>query len=81
MRFFVVWLLLIAATLASFAIGEDVKASPVTTAIILAIAIVKVRFVIQEFMEVRAAPLLLSIATDLWAAVLWVALVAIPYLV
>jgi hypothetical protein len=81
MRLYVIWLILIGATFASFAIGEDVKAGAVATAVILAIAFVKVRLVIQEFMEVRTAPRALGIAADCWGVLLWGILVTIPHVV
>jgi hypothetical protein len=43
---------------------------------VLAIAMVKARFIIQEFMEVRAAPRWLRSFTDGWISLLWATLIA-----
>jgi hypothetical protein len=45
--------------------------------VVLAIAAVKTRFVIREFMEVRAAPHWLRRATDGWLAVLMAAIIGL----
>lgn len=70
-RLFVVWLALCAVTFGSFAIGSagpragiDPSAALTTSAIV--IALVKVRIIFREFMEVRHAPALLRRLTDAW---------------
>jgi hypothetical protein len=70
-RLFVVWLALSAITLAQLGVGSiDGRAlltpnSAITASAIL-IALVKVRIIFREFMEVRHAPVLLGRLTDLW---------------
>ena len=78
-RLLFVWLALSGITLAQFAVGsvdEDGPLRPnvaVTTAAIV-IALIKVRVVIREFMEVRHAPVLLGRLTDLWLVLTGVSL-------
>ncbi|MGV0745907.1 cytochrome C oxidase subunit IV family protein [Mycolicibacterium sp. XJ870] len=56
--------------------GELSPSVPITVAV-LALAAVKCRLVIGHFMEVRTAPAWLRIATDVWLAVLWGAVLVI----
>ncbi|HWP65959.1 MAG TPA: cytochrome C oxidase subunit IV family protein [Candidatus Limnocylindria bacterium] len=78
-RLTVVWLALAAITLAQLAVGSLGDAQPpapnaaLTTSAIV-IALVKVRVIIREFMEVRHAPALLCRLTDLWVVVTGVSL-------
>jgi len=80
-RLLVVWLVLSAITLAQLGIGSvdgsdalRPNVALATTAIV--IALVKVRIILREFMEVRHAPVLLCRLTDLWVAVAGVTLLA-----
>lgn len=66
-----VWLALSAITLAQLGIGSvGVRAGLAPSAALAAgaigIALIKVRIIIREFMEVRHAPVLLGRLTDLW---------------
>lgn len=81
MRLTIIWIVLLAATAANFTIGDEVRVGRTETAIILAIAFIKARIVMQEFMEIRLAPHILGIATDSWAILMWAMLTAIPWLV
>ena len=70
-RLFVVWLVLCAITIGSLWIGSlggrvahGANAAITTSAI--GIALVKVRIIFREFMEVRHAPPLLCRLTDAW---------------
>ena len=70
-RLFVVWLALSAITLGQLGVVSlDGAAEPAPNAAIatsaILIALVKVRVIIREFMEVRHAPVLLGRLTDLW---------------
>ncbi len=70
-RLFVVWLALSAITLGQLGVVSlDGAAEPTPNAAIatsaILIALVKVRVIIREFMEVRHAPVLLGRLTDLW---------------
>ena len=66
------WLFLIAATVASWefghglGFGENIRLS--TTAVI-AIAFIKARMVILDFMEIRHAPLALRLMLEAWTLV------------
>jgi hypothetical protein len=70
-RLIAVWLALSAITLAQLGVGSvgDQGALGPNAAIsagAIAIALLKVRIIIREFMEVRHAPVLLGRLTDLW---------------
>ncbi len=66
-----VWLALSAITLAQLGVGSvDDRAELAPNAAIAAgaigVALIKVRIIFREFMEVRHAPVLLGRLTDLW---------------
>ena len=71
-RLLIVWLILTGMTLAYIWIDHTadqngtLKASTVVTVSALVIALVKVRIIFREFMEVRHAPVLLRRITDGW---------------
>lgn len=72
-RLLFVWLALSAITLAQLALGSLGKRDSLTpnagvTSSVIVIALIKVRVIIREFMEVRHAPVLLCRLTDLWVA-------------
>jgi hypothetical protein len=77
-----VWILLSAITIVSWFLGparesgEPNASVPITIAV-LAMALIKARFIIGYFMEVRTAPLWLRVSTDAWLVVLWGAILAI----
>ena len=78
-RLIVVWLALCAITLAQLGVGAvDRQAELAPNAAIAAsaigIALIKVRIIFREFMEVRHAPVLLGRLTDLWLVVTGVSL-------
>jgi hypothetical protein len=84
-RLLAVWLALSAVTLAQLGVGSvagrDVLApNAAVTAGAIVIALVKVRFILREFMEVRHAPAMLCRLTDLWVAFAGVSLLG-AYLV
>jgi hypothetical protein len=77
-----VWILLSALTIVSWFLGPvrahgPVAASVPITVVVLAMALIKARFIIRYFMEVRTAPSWLRMATDAWLVVLWGAVLAI----
>lgn len=77
-----VWVFLSAITMLSLWLGharagEAYGASVPITMAVLAIAAIKCRFIIQEFMEVRTAPRWLRLSTDAWLVALWGAVLAI----
>ena len=78
-RLLVVWLALSGITLAQLALGslgeQDARTpNAVVTSSAIVIALIKVRVIIREFMEVRHAPVLLCRLTDLWVVVTGVSL-------
>ena len=85
-RLFVAWLVLVAITLIYLWIDHAADASGVllaSTAVTIAaigLALVKVRIIMREFMDVRHAPPLLRRLTDLLVAVMAVAMLG-TYLV
>ena len=78
-RLAIVWLLLSLISAASLLVGEtgSLKASTAVTVSVIAIALVKVRIIMREFMEVRHAPPLLNRLTDLWLALTGTSLLGI----
>ena len=72
-RLILVWLALSAITLTQLGVGslegpEALQPSAAITAGAIVIALVKVRIIMREFMEVRHAPAWLCRLTDLWVA-------------
>lgn len=77
-RLMIVWLILSALTLAYLWIdhsaGGLLKSSAAVTSSVIVIALVKVRIIFREFMEVRDAPVLLCRLTDAWVVLIGAAL-------
>ena len=77
-RLLVVWLVLASLTLAYLWIDRSfdgsLRASAVVTTSVIVIALVKVRIIFREFMEVRQAPAVLCRLTDAWVVLMAVAL-------
>jgi Prokaryotic Cytochrome C oxidase subunit IV len=69
-RLLVVWVVLASLTLAYVWIDHSLdgalRPSAVATSCVLVIAVVKVRIIFREFMEVRQAPAMLRRLTDAW---------------
>ncbi len=69
-RLLCVWVVLALLTLTYLWIdhsaGGSLKANAVVTSSVVVIALVKVRIIFREFMEVRDAPVLLCRLTDAW---------------
>jgi len=65
------WLILVAATLASFALGADHGTGSLVAVAVLAIAAIKVRLVGLDFMELRHAPIPLRMAFEVYCVGLW----------
>ncbi|MGH8519225.1 MAG: cytochrome C oxidase subunit IV family protein [Panacagrimonas sp.] len=74
-----VWLLLVGATLLSWELGHGlgVHDARVAGSLILAVAMIKVRFVVLDFMEIRHAPAWLRAAAEIWTVLLATLLVAL----
>lgn len=85
-RLLVVWLILSGLTLAYLWIDHSAQhdgastASAVVTVSAIAIALVKVRIIFREFMDVRHAPAFLCRLTDAWVVLVAVCLLT-SYLV
>lgn len=74
-----IWLVLLGATLLSWKMGHGVGLHDVRQAsiAIIAIALVKVRLVMTEFMELRHAPRWTRVAVDLWLLLLLAVLIGV----
>jgi hypothetical protein len=80
-RLLVVWTVLASLTLAYLWIdhsSEDqagsLRSSAILTSSVIVIALIKVRIIFREFMEVRNAPVLLCRLTDAWVVMIGAAL-------
>ena len=79
-RSLIIAAILVAITLGYLALDSSAdghgahRASPVVTTIVIGLALVKVRLLFREFMQVKNAPELLRRLTDLWVAVIGVVL-------
>ena len=79
-RLLIVWLILTSMTLAYVWIDHMVdqngtlRASTVVTVSAIVIALIKVRIIFREFMEVRHAPVWLCRLTDAWVVLIAVCL-------
>ena len=76
----IILLLLSAITLGYLALDRTAgtqgayRASPVVTTVAILLALVKVRLIFREFMQVRNAPAVLCRLTDLWVLIIGAAL-------
>jgi Prokaryotic Cytochrome C oxidase subunit IV len=79
-RLLVVWVILASLTLSYLWIDHSVSgslsSSAMVTAGVIVIALIKVRIIFREFMEVRQAPVLLCRLTDAWVVLIGAALLA-----
>lgn len=77
-RLFVVWVILASLTVGYLWIdhsaGGTLQSRAVVTSSVIVIALLKVRIIFREFMEVRTAPALLCRLTDAWVVIIAVAL-------
>jgi hypothetical protein len=75
-RLLIVWLILSSMTLVYVWMDQTVdqngtlRASTVVTVSAIVIALIKVRIIFREFMEVRHAPVLLRRLTDAWVVLI-----------
>ena len=73
-RLLVVWVVLASFTLGYLWIDHSVSGSLTSSALVtssvIVIALVKVRIIFREFMEVRRAPVLLCRLTDAWVVLI-----------
>ena len=77
-RLLVVWVVLAAFTLSYLWIDHmlsgSLTPSALVTSSVIVIALIKVRIIFREFMEVRQAPVLLCRLTDAWVVLIGAAL-------
>jgi len=78
-RLLVVWLVLSAMTIAQLGVGSVDRQAALTpnaaiTSSAILLALIKVRIIFRQFMEVRHAPVLLCRLTDLWLVITGVTL-------
>ena len=73
-RLLVVWVVLAAFTLSYLWIDHSLSGSltpsALVTSSVIVIALIKVRIIFREFMEVRQAPVLLCRLTDAWVVLI-----------
>ncbi|HEY9266443.1 MAG: cytochrome C oxidase subunit IV family protein [Mycobacterium sp.] len=67
----VTWLLLVAATVVSWAVGAEHGTGSMVAVVVLAIAAIKVRYVGLDFMELRHAPIPLRAAFECYCVGMW----------
>lgn len=67
----VVWVVLVAATIVSWAVGSEHGTGSTIAVVVLGVALVKVRYVGLDFMELRHAPLLLRGVFEVYCVALW----------
>ena len=70
-RLLVVWLALSGLTLGALMLdslraGDPLRPNPALAVAAISVALIKIRLILREFMEVRHAPILLCRLTDLW---------------
>lgn len=70
-RAVVSWLMLIAATLLSYALGAEHGVGAAVVVVVFGIAAVKIRLVGLDFMELRGAPTPLRAAFEGYCLALW----------
>jgi hypothetical protein len=77
-RLMIVWVILASLTLGylwiDHSVGGSLRPSMVVTSSVIVIALIKVRIIFREFMEVRQAPALLCRLTDAWVLLIGVSL-------
>jgi hypothetical protein len=71
------WLLLIAATIISWAVGAEHGTGSGVAVLVLAIAAIKVRLVGLDFMELRSAPTILRAVFECYCVAIWAVLSAV----
>jgi len=66
-----VWAILVVATLVSWAVGSEHGIGSAIALVVLGVAMIKVRFVGLDFMELRRAPVALRAAFEGYCLALW----------
>lgn len=68
------WLVLIAATLISWAVGAEHGTGSLVAVAVLGIAAIKVRLIGLDFMELRHAPIPLRVVFECYCVAVWAVL-------
>jgi hypothetical protein len=76
-RLVVIWAVMCALTLASLAAGKTNLPGNLSLIFVIVAALIKVRFVVLDFMEVRTAPIQLRLVLEGWLIALGAALLAV----
>ena len=71
------WLVLVAATVVSWAVGAEHGTGSMVAVVVLGIAAIKVRLVGLDFMELRHAPIPLRAAFEAYCIGIWALLSAL----
>jgi len=67
MRLALVWLVLVVLTcVTTWGLSKEAFAATAFTVVMILIAAFKIRLVLQQFMELRSAPLPWRVASDIW---------------
>lgn len=75
-RLAALWAVMVALTLSSFTASESwFNHATVGIASVIVLAMIKVRFVVLDFMDVRYAPMLLRMILEVWIVCLTIALI------
>lgn len=69
-----VWLGLVIVTVVSWAVSAEHEVGSAVAVLVLALALIKVRFVGLDFMELRNAPLMLRGVFEAYCVILWMVL-------
>jgi Prokaryotic Cytochrome C oxidase subunit IV len=73
-RALVSWLILVAVTLVSFALGVEHGTGAAIVFVVLALTGIKVRLIGLDFMELRHAPIVLRALFEVYCVALWAVL-------
>ncbi|MQB07881.1 hypothetical protein DXT91_27970 [Agrobacterium tumefaciens] len=76
-RLLAIWFVLVSLSILGPTLGSESESIALVGAAILAFAVVKVRFVGLDFMELRHAPIAMRAAFEAYCLILWVTLAAL----
>jgi hypothetical protein len=69
-----VWVALVLVTIVSWAVGAKHETGSAIAVLVLAFALIKVRFIGLDFMELRNAPVILRTMFETYCVALWLVL-------
>jgi hypothetical protein len=76
-RLLAIWFVLVSLSILGPTLGSEGENHTFVAAAILAFAVVKVRFVGLDFMELRHAPVAMRVVFEVYCLILWVTLVSL----